>query len=255
MEPQLLHFQEPVIGINVLFMAGTTNLHLTRVQIRRDCPYEEFLSMLRPHILAIGLPPWDRICGEIVVGNVFPTSLLSIYLCPRDLTDEKLRMLTAICAFMGNRLDHVLHRVIWYDWFAKVPIHEILPIDDSYQLIITPSAMRPWEHDRVGFLALLHQLTVHLKYHPIDVPLDIIPHYMAIALLNLFKIEDERHTIEEKTITRWFTERMGYLLQPLELPLGEDPINIVEDDLNVLSIAATTITQVAERFCRQDDQW
>jgi hypothetical protein len=57
------------------------------------------------------------------------------------------------------------------------------------------------------------------------------------------------------TMARWFAERKGYLIGPLELSLGENPINIVEEDMDAVSNGATAITQIAGGFCRVDDQW
>jgi hypothetical protein len=104
-------------------------------------------------------------------------------------------MLQGICAFLNNGLDYIFHRLIWYDWYAEMPINEILPGDESYQLLITPCHRRPWEHDPIQFLALLHQSTIQLKYPSVDAPLDIIPQYMAYILFHLFSAFDGLHMI------------------------------------------------------------
>jgi hypothetical protein len=98
-------------------MSGTSIIQQAIIAVWSRCTHQEFLSLLRPVLLGTEMVPWTATGGSIARGREFPSGLLRMYLYPIGLSQTDMNMLTGVRASFKNRLNHVLHRIIWYDWF------------------------------------------------------------------------------------------------------------------------------------------
>jgi hypothetical protein len=134
---------EELWQVPVTLMTGTSFIYQVRVRIRRGCLYNEFIKALLGIFIGLETSPWPFLVKHMVVGQVLRADYLRMCICPRLVTNPCLDLMKAMCALSQDRLDTALHRLIWYDWFTEISIGDFLPVDDNYQLVITPWLTRP----------------------------------------------------------------------------------------------------------------
>jgi hypothetical protein len=130
-----------------------------------------------------------------------PPDSMRVYLCPQAIIQTDMNMLLGTCASFKNRLDHVLYKLIWYDWFSNRSIRSIIPEDDSYQLVITPGITRPWDAGRAEFSRRLRLSAIQIGRPLTTLTLDMTPNYIAHALSITMRAADHNHVIGGKSMT------------------------------------------------------
>jgi hypothetical protein len=126
---------DSMIPVTMALMTGTDFLSEATMSVRRECPYGEFPGMFQWLLAGVHAadgrrsPALDMLGANLLTGREFPPGLMRIYLCPRGLSKCYLEMLQALCGVSSNCLNNVLHGLIWYNWYAGLAIHRLVPDD------------------------------------------------------------------------------------------------------------------------------
>jgi hypothetical protein len=142
-------------------------------------------------------------------------------------------------------MQHVLHELIWDDWFKDIPIASILDQRVQYGILITPGNLSPWImfHGGSKYEKKLseHLVEVGSGITRFPMALDEVPLYLASDIDRLMEIYES-----EQDLKAWFETHLGIAMDWKAIWWdGQNPADFNEKDYLVLKINAKEVTRIA----------
>lgn len=239
------------MSVPITLMCGTTFLYETAISICDDTPYGEFIGILwRVFNESPGKNPWKEIAQQIIPGNVFNPFFLAIYLYSSIFGTDHISMLQAIFAVPNDRLDSVLHRLIWHDWFAGTPIRELLPPGRGHRLNVTPELAKPWWVNKFILDMALFNNSISIGQPRKNVTYHTLINYMIREISAMMSAYENGGSM-----AGWLAAHRAYFLKKDPFTLPPDMVKVYPDSIPTIGRAAAKIAAKAGELCPAGSQW
>jgi hypothetical protein len=251
---------EEVRNIPLAMISGTSFKYFCSIDVRLGSSYGEFAGLLKHLLESVDRAPWVSIASSINMRHPLIISDLRFYLYPVNMEVDDFGILSAIHAGPHSSISQVPREIAWSDWFAAVPLHDMMPSDNRYGLLMVPGRVLPWRESFIGpvYKQRLEAQSVQLgdPHMPNNILLDEIPGYLASDYAGVMK-KYERDASDQGgfDVAQWASERGDAVLEREETRIPFCVDGLVPGDSLLIRNSAHLVTEIAEGLCSALNKW